>query len=71
VAGFHSLIVRSSDADISYLPFGEKATALTESEWFSSVWNAAPVAESYSLTVWSSDADISCLSSGEKATILT
>src|ERR1700722_13745736 len=33
----HSLAVPSRDADASSLPFGEKATALTESEWPSSV----------------------------------
>jgi transposase len=45
----------------------EKATALTEDEWSSSVCSAAPVAASHSLTILSPDAEASCLPSGEKA----
>jgi hypothetical protein len=55
--------------DASCLPSGEKATAMTELAWPSSVCRAAPVAASHSLTVLSCDADASCLPSGEKATV--
>ena len=70
-AASQSLTVLSSDADATSLPSGEKATALTELEWPSSVCSAAPVAASQSLTVSSSDADATSLPSGEKATALT
>jgi hypothetical protein len=53
------------------LPSGEKATALTQLEWPSSVCNADPEPASHSLTVLSSNADASSLPSGEKATALT
>ena len=71
MAASQSLTVLSSDADATGLPSGEKATALTQSEWPSSVCSAAPVAASQSLTVSSSDADATSLPSGEKATALT
>jgi hypothetical protein len=70
VAASYSLTVLSFDADVSCLPFGEKATALIRREWPSSVCNNIPVAASYSLTVLSFDTDASCLPSGEKATAL-
>src|ERR1700735_1089344 len=66
-----SLTVLSLDADATSLPSGESATALTQSEWPSSVAHAAPVAESQSLTVLSLDADATSLPSGENATALT
>ena len=66
-----SLTVVSRDADATSLPSGENATALTQSEWPSSVRRAAPVAESQSLTVLSPDADATSLPSGENATAKT
>src|SRR5277367_2600266 len=67
----HSLTVLSLYADASVLPSGEKATAMTELEWPSSVCSTAPDPASHSLTVLSYDADASVLPSGEKATALT
>jgi hypothetical protein len=49
LAGSQSLTV--SDADATSLLSGEKATALTEPEWPSSVASEAPVAKSQSPTV--------------------
>jgi hypothetical protein len=66
----HSLTVLSLDADASSLPSGEKATAVTQSEWPSSVCSTAPDPASHSLTALSRDADASSLLSGEKATAL-
>jgi hypothetical protein len=63
--------VLSSEADARTLPSGEKATALTESLWPSSVCFQAPVVASQSRTVLSSEADARTLPSGEKATALT
>jgi hypothetical protein len=37
--------------DDNSLPLGEKATDVTQSEWPSSVWSAAPVVASQSRTV--------------------
>jgi hypothetical protein len=71
VATSHSLTVLSPDTDASYLPSGEKATALIRLEWPSTVYSNASVTASHSLTVLSPDADASCLPSGEKATALT
>jgi hypothetical protein len=53
------------------MPSGEKATALTESEWPSRVCSKEPVVASQSLTVLSADADATSLPSGEKTTALT
>ena len=47
---------------------GENATARTQFEWPSSIYSAAPVAESQSMTVLSHDADATSLPSGENAT---
>jgi len=58
----------SSDADVTVLPSGEKATALMASVWPFSVCRAVPVPASHSRTVLSSDADATVLPSGEKAT---
>src|SRR5204862_1454386 len=67
----HSRTVLSHDADATSWPSGEKATALTQSEWPSSVLRQEPVAVSHSRTVLSSDADATSWPSGEKATALT
>lgn len=53
------------------LPFGEKATEMTQAEWPSSICSAAPVIASQSLTVRSFDPDTASLPSGEKATDVT
>ncbi|KAF2818069.1 hypothetical protein CC86DRAFT_337613, partial [Ophiobolus disseminans] len=67
VAASHSRTVLS-DADATSCPSGEKATALTQEEWPSSVLRQVPVAASHSRTVLSSDADATSCPSGEKAT---
>jgi hypothetical protein len=59
--------VLSDEADARSLPFGEKATALTQSLWPSSVCFQAPVVVSQSRTVLSSEADGRTLPSSEKA----
>ena len=61
----------SYDADATSWPSGEKATALTQSEWPSSVLRQDPVPASQSRTVLSNDADATSWPSGEKATALT
>ena len=71
VAISHSRTVLSFDADATSLPSGEKLTALTQSEWPSSVLRQDPVDVSHSRTVSSSDADATSLPSGEKLTALT
>jgi hypothetical protein len=71
VAAFHSLTVRSCDADASRWPSGENATAVTLRLWPSSVWLCSPVAAFHSLTVRSCDADASRRPSGENATAVT
>jgi len=62
--------VLSCDADATSLP-SEKARALIEPEWPSSVLRQDPVPASQSRTVLSCDADATSLPSGEKATALT
>lgn len=64
-------MVRSSEAETSCLPSGEKATDRTESVWPSSVRIQQPEAGSQILTVRSSEAEASGRTSGEKATDLT
>ena len=53
-AASQSRTVPSPDADATSLPSGEKATALTEPEWPSSVCSGEPVLASQSRTVSSS-----------------
>ncbi|RYP61063.1 hypothetical protein DL771_010262 [Monosporascus sp. 5C6A] len=71
VAASQSRTVLSLKADVSILPSGEKATALTQPLCPLSVCRCAPVAASESRTVLSPEADPSVLPSGEKATALT
>jgi hypothetical protein len=71
VLASYSRTVLLWDADATSCLSGEKATALTQSEWPSSVLRHVPVAASYSRTVLSSDADATSCPSGEKATALT
>ena len=61
----------SSDADATSWPSGQKATALTDSEWLGSVLRQDPVPVSQSRTVLSCDADATSWPSGEKAIALT
>src|SRR5438552_3646337 len=71
VAVSHSRTVLSSNADATSWPSDEKATALTPSEWPSSVLRQEPVAISHSRTVLSHDADATSWPSDKKATTLT
>ena len=66
-----SRTVSSHDADATSWPSGEKATALTDPEWPSSMLWQDPVPASQSRTVLSTDADATSWPSGEKATALT
>ena len=52
-------------------PSGEKATALIQPEWHSSLLRQDPVTTCQSRTVLSSDADATSRPSGEKATAFT
>ena len=63
--------VLSSEVDARTMPSGEKATALTESLWLSSVCFQIPVVAFQSRTVLSYEVDARTLPSGEKATALT
>ena len=71
VPASQSRSIVSFDADATSWPSGEKATALTEYEWPSSVLRQNPVPASQSRSVLSDEADATSWPSGEKTTAPT